>query len=105
MPVTYMAMWSAVVLTLFGFWRLRDWSQVLVMTGVTAVILLFSQALFVELSWMVGVNPFGTISLPGDYLYGGVYGWLALLIMPCGWLGPVVGLYLAQKLAVINDFV
>jgi hypothetical protein len=30
-------------------------------------------------------------------------GWLALLVMPCGWLGPMVGLHLVERWNMLID--
>jgi hypothetical protein len=34
---------------------------------------------------------------PGAFVMSGPYGWLALLVMPCGWLGPILGLNLVER--------
>jgi hypothetical protein len=34
---------------------------------------------------------------PFAFLRGGLFGWLALVVMPCGWLGPIIGLNLIQR--------
>lgn len=98
MPIVYMSFWSVAVIGLLTCWRLRDWGQVLVTTLITAAVLFFTYTLFTELSLTVGLNPHDHLSLPQDYLYKGFYGWLALLIMPLGWLGPVIGLAVAEKM-------
>jgi hypothetical protein len=33
----------------------------------------------------------------------GLYGWFALLVMPCGWLGPVIGLHLVDHWQEVKD--
>jgi hypothetical protein len=99
MPIVYMTFWSTVMVLLFSFWRLRNWSQTLLLTVVTAVVLLFTHTLFLELSYLAGTNPNTVLDVPGEYINRGIYGLLALLVMPFGWLAPVVGLYLAEKLA------
>ncbi|VAW43434.1 hypothetical protein MNBD_CHLOROFLEXI01-2275, partial [hydrothermal vent metagenome] len=40
---------------------------------------------------------------PERFLQSGPFGWLALLVMPCGWLGPFVGFNLIQRFQGIGD--
>ena len=99
MTFSYMMIWSAIMVVGFSFFRVRQLRHTVLMTVVTFLILAMTHALFVQLSLGAGINPAinGQISLT-EYIYAGLIGWLALLVMPCGWLGPVVGLHLAERL-------
>lgn len=99
MPTTYMLFWSLFLILAVGAWRLRDTGRLLVVLIVTGIIVLFSQTLFVQLSISAGINPHAGIFVPAEYLAHGPLAWLALLVMPCGWLGPAAGLHLVQKWA------
>ena len=93
----YMALWSIAIIFLLGLTRVRNLAQIIVVTLVSALVLVVSQALFIELSATIGAYPGLIFSDPGYYLSQGMVGWLALLVMPCGWLGPMIGLHLAQR--------
>ena len=98
MPTLYMTFWSIVMIVAMGAWRLHSWGKMLTVALITAVVLLFSQALFIQLSLSAGVDPSIALSQPGEFLSKGLFGWLALLVMPCGWLGPIIGLNLVERL-------
>jgi hypothetical protein len=97
MPTFYMISWSFFMITAMGVWRLRSWGKMVTVGLVTAVILLISQSLFFQLALAAGVHPQMALSQPADFLNQGLVGWLALLVMPCGWLGPVIGLNLVER--------
>lgn len=97
MPIFYMALWSFAVILAVGAWRLRSWRHVVGMVLVTVFVLMFSQALFVQLSISAGLDPSTALTNPSAFVVSGPYGWLALLVMPCGWLGPVLGLNLVER--------
>lgn len=99
MPTMYMTFWSVLMIGAMGVWRLRSVGRVLLVLVVTAVVLLFSQSLFVQLSINAGLDPSTILTEPFRFLASGPMGWLALLIMPCGWLGPIIGLNLVQRIA------
>jgi hypothetical protein len=92
-----MVLWSIVMILAIGLWRARNLGQLLGVITVTAFILLVSQALFMHLSLTIGAAPADALLNPAYYLGHGPLGWLALLIMPCGWLGPIIGLNLVQR--------
>lgn len=97
MPIFYMAFWSLVFIMAVGIWRLRSWRHVAGMGLVTMLVLIMSQSLFVQLSISAGLDPSLALVNPGAFITSGPYGWLALLVMPCGWLGPVLGLNLVER--------
>jgi hypothetical protein len=103
MPIFYMTFWSVVVILAVGVWRLRDWLGVLAVSVVTLLVLMFSQALFVQLAVSAGLDPSLALADPGAYFRSGPLGWLALLVMPCGWLGPVVGMNLVERWQVVEE--
>ncbi len=94
---TYMVFWSIVMILFLSLTRIRNMAQIIVVTLITALVLIVSQALFAELSAAAGAYPGLVLSNPGYYINQGMVGWLALLVMPCGWFGPIIGLNLAQR--------
>lgn len=100
MPTLYMICWSIVIVAAFSLWRLQSWNQRVVVTAVTLLVLLVSQSLFASLATSAGLNPSDALLAPERFLQSGPFGWLALLVMPCGWLGPFVGFNLIQRLSV-----
>ena len=97
MPTLYMIFWSFVMIAALGIWRLRNLRQIIVVVIVTPVVLLFSQTLFVQLAVNAGMDPSIAAVNPFLFLDAGPLGLLALLVMPCGWLGPIIGLNLVQR--------
>lgn len=97
MPTVYMLFWSLVVVMALGIWRLRTWGQMLVVLLITALVLLISQSLFVQLALTAQLDPAVALTQPALFVWSGPIGWLALLVMPCGWLGPILGLHLVQR--------
>lgn len=97
MPMLYMIFWCAVLIVAMGLWRLRSWGQIALVSIVTAFVLLVSQSLFVQLAVSAGLEPGEAVLAPARFLLAGPSGWLALLIMPCGWLGPIIGLSLVER--------
>ena len=97
MPTQYMLFWSIVMILAIGMWRLRQWSDILFVALVTAIVLFISHTLFLNLSLAANLDPTLALQNPLAFLQGGLYGWLALLVMPCGWLGPIIGLNLVQR--------
>lgn len=97
MPTLYMIVWSVVMILVLGLGRLRHMGKLLIMALVTAVILVLSQSLFVQLSISAGLDPSTALQASNEFLQVGPLGWMALLVMPCGWLGPIIGLNLVQR--------
>ncbi len=97
MPTIHMIFWSFILIIALGVWRLRDWRQMMVVTCITFLILMISQSLFVQLSLIAGLDPTWALTAPELFLRSGPFGWLALMIMPWGWLGPLVGMNLVQR--------
>ena len=103
MPTFYMIFWSVVMVLAMGMWRLRSWRGTAVVALVTFLILVFSQALFAQLSQAAGVDPSLAFTAPELYMRGGPAAWLALLVMPCGWLGPIIGSNLVLRSQIIIE--
>lgn len=97
MPIFYMTFWSIIVILAVGVWRLRSWLAVTAVCVITFFVLMFTQSLFVQLAISAGLDPSLVLIDPGAFMRGGPLGWLALLVMPCGWLGPVLGLNLVTR--------
>ena len=97
MPTLYMTFWCAVLIMAMGLWRLRSWGQIMVVTVITAFVLLLSQSLFIQLAVSASLEPSDALLVPERFLRAGPSGWLALLVMPCGWLGPIIGLSLVER--------
>ncbi len=102
MPTLYMICWSIVIVAAFSVWRLETWNQRALVTAVTLLVLLVSQSLFFSLTTSAGLNPSDALLAPERFVQAGAFGWLALLVMPCGWLGPFVGFNLIQRLSLGN---
>ena len=97
MPTQYMLFWSIVMILAIGMWRLHYWRDVIFVAFVTAIVLFVSHILFINLSLAANLDPGLALQNPMAFLQGGFYGWLALLVMPCGWLGPIIGLNLVER--------
>jgi hypothetical protein len=97
MPTLYMFGWSVIIVAAFSVWRLQTWNQRLLVTAVTILVLLLSQSLFLSLATSAGLSPSDALLAPERFLQSGPFGWLALLVMPFGWLGPFVGFNLIQR--------
>lgn len=93
----YMAFWSIIIILFLGLTRIRNLAQIIIASLITALVLLLSQVLFAEFSAAAGLYPDLALSNPNFFLTQGMMGWLALLVLPCGWLGPIIGLHLAQR--------
>lgn len=97
MPTLYMIIWSFIIVAAFSAWRLQTWNQRVWVTAVTLLVLFMSQSLFLSLATSAGLNPSDALLASEQFLQSGPFGWLALLVMPCGWLGPFVGFNLIQR--------
>lgn len=93
----YMTLWSIAMILFLGVTRIRNLAQLITVTLISALVLLMSQVLFAEFSAAAGVDPGLVFSNPAIFLNYGIEGWLALLIMPVGWFGPIIGLQIAQR--------
>jgi hypothetical protein len=103
MPIFYMALWSFALIFAVGVWRFHNWRHVTGMVLVTILVLMISQALFIQLSIAAGLDPSMALMDPGLFLLSGPYGWMALLVMPFGWLGPVLGLSFVERWHVFQE--
>lgn len=93
MLTLYMGLWSLIIIGALSLWRVRRPGQLIAVSIITMMVLLLSQTLFFQLSDIAGIPIQSIDSLqPAEYLQRGLFGWLALLILPCGWLGPMIGL-------------
>ena len=97
MSVTYMITWTILIIFAVGLGRLRDIRQTAGIAAITLLILMMSQTLAAQLATTIGLDPSLIYSNPELFLGGGPVGWLALLVMPCGWLGPIIGLNLVSR--------
>ena len=97
MSVTYMLTWTFLVIFAVGFGRLRDIRQMAGIVAITLLILVMSQTLAAELATTIRLDPSLIYTNPELFLGNGPVGWLALLVTPCGWLGPTIGLRLMSR--------
>ncbi len=97
MSVTYMITWTILIIFAVGFGRIRDMRQTFGIAAITLLILIMSQTLAAQLASTVGLAPDLIYSNPELFLMSGPVGWLALLVMPCGWLGPIIGMNLVSR--------
>ena len=97
MPTFYMIFWSLIMVLALGMWRLRSWRGTAVVALITFLILMLSQTLVAQLAQSANVDPAWAFTAPEMFMRGGPAAWLALLVMPCGWLGPIIGANLVQR--------
>ncbi len=97
MPILYMLVWSLVIIIGLSIWRLQDWGERATVTLITFLVLLVTQSLFFQLTAAAGVNATDALLAPQTYVASGPVGWMALLVMPCGWLGPFIGMNLVER--------
>ena len=98
MTMLYMVFWSAVMVLALSVVRVREWRQRFLLLVVTAVVLFISQALFLQMAlypWCR--SQYCLDSAPDQFLLKGPMGWLALMVMPCGWLGPIIGVHITER--------
>ena len=98
MPTTYMLIWSIIFVLIVGSFRIHHLSRLLGALLGSAVILAISHLLFTQLSIAAGIEATTTLT-PNDYLAYGPLAWLALMVMPFGWLGPIISLNLMKDRA------
>ena len=100
MPILYMTFWSLVMILGLSIWRLPYWRERFTVTLITLLVLLITQTLFLQLTLSAGVDASDALLAPHRFLQSGPVAWLALLIMPCGWLGPFIGVNMVERLQV-----
>jgi hypothetical protein len=98
MPFLYMTVWSLAMIVGLSLWRLHSWGERAAVTLITFLVLLVSQSLFMQFTFTAGLDARDALLAPQLYLQSGPVGWMALLIMPCGWLGPFIGLNMVERL-------
>ena len=100
MLLNYMISWSIIMMILLGLFRLRSWYQVGVMGFLSWAILTFSWLLANRLADGTGLDLslFNPLAQPDLYVSQGPAGWLILLVVPIGWLAPLVGANVAERL-------
>lgn len=100
MLLNYMIFWSLVMMILLGLFRLQSWYQFGVMGFLSWVTLTLSWLLANQLADGTGLdlNLFNPIAQPDLYISQGPAGWLILLVVPFGWLAPLVGVNVAERL-------
>lgn len=104
MPFLYMTFWSLAMIAGLSLWRLHHWGERLAVTIITLLVLLVTQALFVQLTIAAGVDASDALLAPQRYLQSGPVGWMALLVMPCGWLGPFIGINIVERWPSASSF-
>lgn len=93
----YMIFWSLIVILAVSVVRLRDARQTALVVAITLLVFMISQSLAAQLATSVGLEPNMIFVSPEQFFYSGPVGWLALLVTPCGWLGPLIGFNLVQR--------
>lgn len=99
MFLLYMLLWSVIMTGVVGAWHLRSWRQLFIMISTSWCIILIAYLCAIELVENLGLNmtSFNPLLFPEIYFKQGLIGWLILLIIPCGWLSPSIGLNIAQR--------
>lgn len=95
MPTTYMLIWSIIFVLIVGSFRIRHMGRLLGALVGSAIILGVSHLLFTQLSLSAGIETTAVLTA-NDYLAYGPLAWLALMVMPFGWLGPIISLNLMK---------
>ena len=98
MPTTYMLIWSILFVLIVGSFRIRHMGRLLGALLGSAMILGVAHMLFTQLSISAGIEATAVLN-PNDYLAYGPLAWLALMVMPFGWLGPIISLNLMKDRA------
>ncbi|MFK7805235.1 MAG: hypothetical protein AB8G95_26625 [Anaerolineae bacterium] len=101
MLLNYMIFWSVVMMILVGFVRLRSLHQFAIMGALSAGIILISWVLAMQLASGTGLDLilFSPLSHPDLYIAQGPAGWMILMVLPCGWLAPIIGANAAERWA------
>ncbi len=81
MSLLYMVFWSVVMVVALSVLRVRSWRQRFLLCLVTAVVLLVSQSLFLQMSYTLGVDANLALVAPQQYLLRGPMGWMEFLQM------------------------
>lgn len=97
MPFFYMTFWSLIIIIGLSLWRLQSWRERTAVIIITLLVLMVTQSVFVQLTIAAGVDASDALLAPQRYLQSGPIGWMALLVMPCGWLGPFIGLSIVSR--------
>lgn len=97
MSTTYMIIWTTLMILAVGLSRIRDIRQTVGVAVITILILILSQTLAGSLAGSIGLDANLIFTNPELFLRSGPIGWLALLVMPCGWLGPIIGINLFHR--------
>ena len=105
MPILHMTIWTVFVIVILAFWRLRNWREVATVAVISGIILLFSQVMFLELTSAAGMDPARLLSDNSAVLHAGPFGLLAVLVLPLGWLGPIIGAGLVNRWQMVGETV
>ncbi|MEM9774013.1 MAG: hypothetical protein AAF902_05500 [Chloroflexota bacterium] len=99
MLLNYMIFWSVVMMMLVGLVRLRSLHQFAIMGLLSAGVLLISWMLANQLASGTGldITLFNPLIYPELYIAAGPAGWMILMVMPCGWLAPILGANAAER--------
>lgn len=97
MPILYMTIWSLVMIICLSIWRLPGWGERFGVALITFLVLLITQSLFVQLAVTAGLDASDALLAPQRFVSSGPIGWMALMVMPCGWLGPFIGMNLVGR--------
>lgn len=99
MLLSYMVFWSIMMMLLVGLVRLRSLHQFVIMGLLSGGIIMLSWMIAGRLAEGTGLDLtlFSPLAHPDLYVAQGPIGWLILMIVPCGWLAPVLGVNVAQR--------
>ncbi len=99
MLLNYMIFWSIVMMMLVGLVRLRSLIQFGIMGTLSAATLLICWLLASSLADGTGldISHFNPLAYPDLYISQGPTGWMILLVVPCGWLAPILGANAAER--------
>ena len=103
MLLGYMLFWSIIMTLTIGFIRLKRFRQIAAMSAVSLLIVFIAYALAAQAARSAGLDLdfFNPLAYPELYMAKGPLGWMVLMIIPCGWLAPVIGLNTTQRWALL----
>lgn len=99
MSLNYMIFWSMLMMLFIGLMRLRSFYQFGIMGFLSATMILLCWLLANQLADGTGLDIviFNPLANPEIYMSQGPVGWMILMIVPCGWLAPLLGANVAER--------
>ena len=99
MLLNYMIFWSIIMMLFMGLLRLRSLYQFGIMGFLSWTTILLCWLVANQLADGTGldISLFNPLANPHIYTSQGPIGWMILMIVPCGWLAPLLGANVAER--------